>query len=98
MRIVTKTALGLGVMYGLYLVACNHFIYFDSNKIKLLKKKEPTFSNTFFSTSLKTNKAILENDVLREAGMPDLLVEMGLMSEHERNRLMKRYETEYLDE
>ena len=92
MRIITKTILGIGAGYGLYLVACNHFIYFDSNKIKLLKKKEPTFAHTFFSTSLKTNKAILADDVLRKAGMPDLLVEMGLMSEERKDYLMAEIE------
>ncbi len=92
MRIITKTALGLGTVYGLYLVACNHFIYFDSNKIKLLKKKEPTFARTFFSTSLKSNEAILADDVLREAGIGDLLVEMGLLAEKRRDYIIAEIE------
>lgn len=98
MRIITKTALGIGAMYGLYFVACNHFIYFDSNKIKLLKKKEPTFSRTFFSTSLKPNETILADDVLREAGIGDLLVEMGLLGKEKRDHLMAKYEKKDADE
>lgn len=94
MRIITKAALGIGVGYGLYLVACNHFIYFGGKNIKLLKKKQPTFSNTFFSTSLKTNEAILDNDVLRKAGIADLMVEMGLMSEERKEYFMAQYEDE----
>jgi len=98
MRIITKTLLVIGAGYGLYLVACNHFIYFDNNKIKLLKKKKPTFAHTFFSTSLKTNDAIISDDILREAGIADLLVEMGLLNEEKRNYLLDKYAKEDPDE
>ncbi len=91
MRIITKTALLIGIGYGLYFVACNHFIYFGAGNIKLLKKKEPTFSSTFFSATLKSNKIMLEDDVLRKAGLPELLIKMGRMSERERKLIMKRY-------
>ena len=60
--------------------------------VKLLKKKQPTFSRTFFSTSLKTNEQILKDDVLREAGIADLLVEAGMLSEERRDYLMAEYE------
>lgn len=94
MRRITKTIVWIGIGGALYLVASNHFIYFGGSRVKLLKKKKPTFSRTFFSTSLKTNEAILDDDVLREAGIADLLVEMGLLSEKKRDHLMSLYEEE----
>ena len=92
MRRITKTIIWIGVGGVLYLVASNHFIYFGGSTIKLLKKKQLTFSRTFFSTSLKTNKAILADDVLREAGMADLLIRMGRMSKEEEVRFLKKLE------
>ena len=94
MRIITKTILGIGVGYGLYLVASHHFIYFGGKNIKWLKKKQLTFSNTFYSATLKTNETILSNDVLREAGLADLMVDMGLLSEKRKEYLVSKIEKE----
>jgi len=92
MRRITKTIVWIGVGGALYFVASNHFIYMGGANIKLLKKKELTFSRTFFSTSLKTGKQILQDDVLREAGIGDLLVEEGVLSEERKDYLMSEYE------
>ena len=81
MRIITKTILGIGVGYGLYLVASHHFIYFGDKNIKWLSKKRLTFSNTFYSATLKTPEVILDNKVLLEAGLADLMVEEGYLTE-----------------
>ena len=94
MRIITKTILGIGVGYGLYLVASHHFIYFGGQNIKWLKKKQLTFSATFYSATLKTNEAILGNDVLREAGLGDLMVDMGLLSEKRKEYIVTKIEKE----
>ena len=94
MRIITKTILGIGVGYGLYFVASHHFIYFGGQNIKWLEKEKLTFSDTFYSATLKTNKAILDHDVLREAGLPDLMVDMGLLSEKRKEYLVSKIEKE----
>jgi hypothetical protein len=94
MRRITKTAIWFGIGGILYFISCNHFIYFGGKTLKLLKKKEPTMSRTFFSTTLKSNEMILRDDVLREAGIADLLIEMRMMSEEEKKRLMAKYEEE----
>lgn len=94
MRIITKTILGIGVGYGLYLVASHHFIYFGGQNIKWLKKKQLTFGDTFYSATLKSNEAILDNDVLREAGLGDLMVDMGLLSEKRKEHLVSEFEKE----
>jgi len=94
MRIITKTILGIGVGYGLYLVASHHFIYFGGQNIKWLKKEKLTFSDTFYSATLKTNEAILGHDVLREAGLGDLMVDMDLLSEKRKEYLVSKIEKE----
>lgn len=92
MRRITKAIVWAGVGGALYLVSCHHFIYLEGGKIKLLKKKQPTFSRTFFSTSLKSNEMILSDEVLREAGIAELLIEVGRMSEKDKERLMAKIE------
>jgi len=74
-----------------------HYIYFGGVKVKMLKKTNYTLMETFTDLSSKaiTNKKILQNDALREAGLADLLVDMGRMSEKERDRIMAKYEEEY---
>jgi len=94
MRIITKTALGIGAGYGLYLIASYHFIYFGSQNIKLLKKKQMTFSSTFYSAALKSPETILRNEVLREAGLADLLVEEGYLSEERKEHYLSKIEEE----
>jgi len=92
MRRITKTIIWIGVGGALYFLSSNHFIYFGDAKVKLLKKKRLTLSRTFFSTQLKSNEMILSDDVLREAGIGDLLVDMGLMSTQERDRIEAKFE------
>jgi len=94
MRIITKTILGIGVGYGLYFVASHHFIYFGGQNIKWLKKQRLTFSNTFYSATLKSNEAILDNDVLREAGLADLMVDMRLLTEKRKDYIVSMIEEE----
>lgn len=92
MRRITKTIIWIGVGGVLYFLSSNHFVYFGDTKVKLLKKKRLTLSRTFFSTELKTNEMILADDVLREAGIGDLLIDMGLMSTEQRDRIMAKFE------
>ena len=94
MRRITKTIVWIGIGGALYMLASNHFIHFGGLNLKLLKKKQITLSHTFFSTSLKTNQMILSDDTFREAGIADLLIEEGLMSKEEKERLMAGFEEE----
>lgn len=92
MRRITKWVVWIGVGGALYFVSAHHFVYFGGTKIKLLKKKQPTFSRTFFTTELKTPGIIFKDDVFREAGIGDLLVAEGLLSEERKDYLMEKYE------
>jgi hypothetical protein len=80
-------AIIVGIFYSLLSF---HFIFFGSS-VKLLKKSSLTLNYTFFSAQGKTNESILAIDELREDGIGDLLVEMGKMSEEEKERLEAKY-------
>ncbi|HEN21356.1 MAG TPA: hypothetical protein ENN86_05030 [Desulfobacteraceae bacterium] len=78
----------------LYVLLGYHFIYIGSRNFKILKKTRLTLNYTFFSVALRTNEGILAVDELRKAGIADLLVDVGLMSEEARDRILEKYEEE----
>jgi hypothetical protein len=79
---------------ALYIALSYHFIFFGWTNIKTLKKSELTLSYTFFSAQGKTNRVILAVEPLRKDGIADLLVEMGRMSEEQKEAFMALYEEE----
>ena len=81
-----------GLALSLYIALSYHFIFFGWSNIKLLKKSELTLSYTFFSAQGKTNRVILAIDPLREDGIADILVEVGKMSEEQKDALLELYE------
>jgi hypothetical protein len=76
-----------------YFILCNHFIV-DGRDFYLLKKTSLHLHETFVSISNERPETVLRNDVLREAGIGDLFVELEMMSEEEKNRLENKYEAE----
>ena len=90
-----KRVLFWGVLIGVaYVIMGYHFIFFGKKPL-LLKKTKFTLSHTVFSIPkekmLKSNETILGIDALREAGIADLLVEMGRMTEEEKERILAEY-------
>ena len=78
----------------LYFLMSYHFIFFGIN-CRILKKSEFTLNNTFFSAQKKNSQVLISNDVLREAGIADILVEMGRITEQKKKSLMAQYEEEF---
>ncbi|MCP4681282.1 MAG: hypothetical protein GY864_03000 [Desulfobacterales bacterium] len=78
---------------AVYFLMSYHFILFGKT-VKMLKKSEPNLSYMVYSTNDKKNETILAIDQLREHGIADLMVEMGRMSEEERDKIMAAYEEE----
>jgi hypothetical protein len=74
-----------------YFVLSYHFIVINSS-VKMLQKIELGLNYTFFSTKAKTNETIMRIDELREAGIGDLLVEMGRITEEEKEKLIAKFE------
>jgi hypothetical protein len=76
-----------------YFILSNHYIV-DGRDVYLLKKTSLHLHETFVSISNERPETILRNDVLRDAGIGDLFVELEIMTEDEKNLLVSRYDAE----
>jgi hypothetical protein len=76
-----------------YFILSNHYIV-DGRDVYLLKKTSLHLHETFVSISNERPETILKNDVLREAGIGDLFVELDMMTEEEKNLLVSKYDAE----
>lgn len=94
MSFLKKTLICGAIAAILYVLLSYHFIFFGWTSVETLKKSKLTLEYTVYSAVGKGNALILSRKELREDGIADLLVEIGRMSEKERDRLMKRYEEE----
>lgn len=84
------------IMWGcvagvVFFLLSNHLIIVGSG-IKILKKTNLSMDYTFFSAKGKTNQSILSVDPLRKAGIGQLLVEMGKISEEDMESLTEKIE------
>jgi hypothetical protein len=74
-----------------YFILSNHYIV-DGRDIYLLKKTSLHLHETFVSISNERPQTILKNDILREAGIGELFVELEMLSEEEMNLLVSKYD------
>ena len=93
MSYVKKVLIWIIIVGALYFVLSHHFILVGGS-VKLLKKSTLTLKYTIFSTKGKTNESILSKEELREDGIGEILVEEGLMTEEEWERLTTKFEEE----
>lgn len=75
---------------ALYFVMNNHFIFYG-RQVHLLKKSSLHLHYTFFSIKEKRPASIMKIDYLRDAGIGDLLVELGMIDEEQRSQLENQY-------
>jgi hypothetical protein len=73
-----------------YFIMDNHFI-FNGMNVHLLKKSSLHLHYTFYSIKQKKPNVIMKIDYLREAGIGDLLVDLGIIDEEEKSRLESKY-------
>ena len=71
---------------ALYFVLANHFV-FKKKEVFMLKKSSLDLHDTFVSLDNKRPETIMENDNLREAGIGDLMVELGMLTEERKSQL-----------
>lgn len=76
---------------ALYFVLDNHFVI-EGHSVHLLKKTSLNLHETFVSLDNKRAESVLKNNRLREAGIGDLLVELGKISEEKKNRLESKFD------
>ena len=78
---------------ALYFILDNHIII-SGRQVHLLKKTTLNLHETFVSLDNKRAETVLENDRLREAGIGDLLVELGMLTEDKKNQLENKFDYE----
>jgi hypothetical protein len=84
-------ALAVGAFYFLL----SHHIIFTSYKdFDLLKKKELTLKYTFFSLKQVMPTTVLRIDELRDAGIEDILLERGLVTEDRLNHILDQIDSQ----
>ena len=69
----------------------NHHIIFDGKQVYLLKKNSMHLHYTFYSIKQKKPDTIMQVDILRDAGIGDLLVDLDRVTEEERYLLESKY-------
>ena len=76
--------------YAVYFIMNNHIIFYGK-EIHLLKKTSMHLHYTFYSVKGKKPAKILEIDHLRDAGIGDLLVELGVIDYEQQFNLENEY-------
>jgi len=74
----------------LWFVLDNHFII-DGHSVHLLKKSTLDLHDTFVSLDNKKPESVIQNERLREAGIGDLLVELGIITQDEQSRWENKF-------
>lgn len=69
----------------------NHHIIFDGKEVYLLKKNSMHLHYTFYSIKQKKAETIMQVDILRDAGIGDLLVDLDRVTDEERYLLESKY-------
>ena len=73
-----------------YFILNNHIIFYGGD-VHLLKKTSLHLHYTFFSVKGKRPESIMKIDYLREAGIGDLLMKLGMINADQKNRLESDY-------
>jgi hypothetical protein len=72
-----------------YFLLSYHFIFFSLRDVELLKKTEPTLENTFYSLRQHTPFDTLRIKALRDAGIENIMLDRGMLSEQRLDDLLK---------
>ncbi|MBT8341474.1 MAG: hypothetical protein HKP58_03765 [Desulfatitalea sp.] len=80
-------ALAIGAFY--YLLS-HHFILYGWTTFDVLRKDHYTMQSSFVMLSQNSPQELIGNDLLRAAGIEDILIEKGLVSPEEIEKIKER--------
>ena len=95
-RIKSYIIIGIFLALG-YFISSHHIILYKMNNslgFDLLKKSYLTLEYTFYNVTTKRPEDIMKIDLLREAGIGDLLVDIGKLTEGKKQELEAKFEYE----
>ncbi|MFC1876355.1 hypothetical protein ACFL2E_03660 [Thermodesulfobacteriota bacterium] len=98
---VLKKYLLYAIIAGfVYMLLAYHYVYTGGadvnimNSFRMLKKEKLNLRYTFFSVQKKQPDTIMKIDVLRDAGIGDILVQFDIITETENIALENKYQYE----
>jgi hypothetical protein len=77
-----------------YFLLSHHIIFTSFKEFDVLKKQELTLENTFYSLNNKSVMDVLRNDMLVDAGIEDVLLDRGLVSEEKLDFFLRKIDSE----
>ena len=92
-----KFYLPLGAAGGaVWMLLSYHVIFYGQEasviqNVYFLKKAKPNLNHTFFSLHQKKPEAVMKIKDLRQVGIGELMVRLGMITEAERTRLESQY-------
>jgi hypothetical protein len=87
MNIRIKQYLLIAILAAAGYFIMSHHIIINGMNVYLLKKSSLHLHYTFYSIKHKKPAVIMEIDYLREAGIGDLLVDLGIINQEKKSRL-----------
>ena len=77
-----------------YFLLSHHFIFYSLKHFDLLKKQELTLKYTFYSLRQHTPYEALRIKELRDAGIEDLLLDKGIVTEERLDTILRKIDAE----
>ncbi|HJX35310.1 MAG TPA: hypothetical protein VJ373_09070 [Desulfatiglandales bacterium] len=94
MHIVKKILIVAVIAALFYFLLGYHYVYLGGKSVKMLKKTEYTLKYTFFSTMKKSTQSMLSIPELWNAGIGELLLNEGVITENEYEKYRLKMEGE----
>ena len=83
--------IGLAIA-AFYFLLSHHIIVTSYKDFDLLKKKELTLEYTFYNIGNKHLEEIMRVDMLRDAGIGDVLLKRGRVTEERLNMVLRKFD------
>lgn len=90
-----KSYFWIGLAIGsFYFLLSHHFIFYSLKKFDVLKKDELTLKYTFYGLRQHTPMETMRIRELRDAGIGDLLLDEGMVTEERLDQILSQIDSE----